>query len=612
MRNGTLVKSKDVDLSRLPDAWRASRRVLRKFRENRREFVREYAGGHYAEDGAPATVYVNLIAQYVSIVVRSLTGQNLRGLVTPRDRSHKPLADAMQAWLNGQFQRMNLAGELERVVLDAAFSIGIAKVALATPSDAAQLAWGLRGGQPFVRRVDLDDFAFDPHARDFAEVGFIGHRFRVPLDAVRDSPLYDRAERGKLTASEDPRHNRDGDERVNRISTGHHPGYDAEFEEHADLWEFYFPRRRLLVTVSDDQVDGESEPRPLRVVEWVGPDAGPYHVLGLCPPPPNNAMPKSPLMDLYPLHCLLNNLYRKLAEQAERQKDVLAVRRRSADDAANVGREGDGGIIPVDNPEDMKTVSFPGANPGNNAFFEQGKGLYSWLAGNLDSLGGLQPQAKTLGQDAMLERNSSRLVADMQERVVGLTSRVMGALGWYYYHHPKLVMKSEKSVPGTGAVIPRSVYPAGSGLDPREHHVRDVSFDELAIRVDPYSMPYSTPKEREAKLDAVVTQTLMPLFPLLQQQGVQLDAAKYLEKKAEYGDVPDLPEIVSIQEPPQSEPGATPGGGAERPPMPANTTRTYQRVNRSEATGPGVQKSTVQALLGQNPGGANGAAIRGV
>jgi hypothetical protein len=168
-------------------AMQRARLTLRYFREERREAVRQQAGKHWSEEGTRERVPVNLIAQYINIVGESMVPENLRAMLSTFKREHRSTVSAMQAWANKQIQRMLLGNTLKRVVIDSLFSIGIAKVGLATPADAASFAWNLQAGQPFCERVDLDDFVFDIHARDFSECSFMGHRVRVPLDAVKDS-----------------------------------------------------------------------------------------------------------------------------------------------------------------------------------------------------------------------------------------------------------------------------------------------------------------------------------------------------------------------------------------------------------------------------------------
>lgn len=615
----------EYDMPRLYAAWLKSRMALQKSREWRREAAKQVAGNRYGDEDAKEDVYIPLLGMYVDIVLGNLVANEPRVMLDTFDRRRKPMVDAQQAWANRQIVKIGLADTLKRWVVDAGYAVGVLHTALASPAEAAKRATTAEAGMPYVARVDLDDFGFDPHATDFAEAGFVFRRVRVPLDAVRDDSTYSGA-RKKLTPQGNGPYNREtGDERIVMISRGYRgTGYgdDDEYCEHVDLWQFWCPREKQILTFADEQLwgglaDGGRESDPLLAQAWVGPDQGPYDFLGLTLPIPGNAMPVGPLQRLMPMHLLVNRLYRKLARQAARQKQVGLYPGSDTEETARLTRASDGDVIQFEKPENIKVWSSPGADPNNAAFAENARTLYSWVAGNLDAAGGLAPQAKTLGQDRLLNEGASRAIAHMQRAVVAGTSNVQRKLAWYWHLHPTLVQRSAYNPPGLDDVwVDRAAVPVGHplaryGAPPdrsgrRMHvHERDLPFDEIDVRVDPYSLPHQTPEEREAKLDQLVMQVIAPLMPLLQQKGIDFDVRKYLQKKGEYGNNTDIPELVTVGEPPAEAAAAAQGGGQPAEPgMPAQTTRTYERVNRSAVTGPGQSRSVQQALLGQNPGGA--------
>jgi hypothetical protein len=180
------VQVKEFDAARLCQAIRKDRRALQRYREERREAVRQYVGSHWSEAGSSTRVPVNLLALYVRIVSTNLIAKNPRFLLQSRDRRLAPTISAVESYGNQQLERMHLQETLQRCVVDALFSVGICKVALATPADSATMAWTLSAGTVFASTVDLDDFVFDTRARDFTEASYLGHRIRVPLDAVKD------------------------------------------------------------------------------------------------------------------------------------------------------------------------------------------------------------------------------------------------------------------------------------------------------------------------------------------------------------------------------------------------------------------------------------------
>ena len=590
-----------LDLDRLCQSIRRSRKSLEFFRDQRREMVRQYVGQHWSEEGSPLPVPANLISLYVSVMARNLVAKTPRVLLSTFDRSVQSTVKLMELWLNQEAKRMRLGNALQRVVLDALFSIGVAKVALASPDEAAASGWGLRAGQPFVRAVDLDDFAFDPHARDFAEAGWVAHRRRVPLDAVKDSKIYSKT-RKDLVPSDDPPHNREGDERIGMLGRGYQ-GLQDEWEDMVELWEVYLPRERLVVTLAEDHVAGAmtlgkgGKAEALRVQRWIGPEAGPYHVLGFGTVP-GSAMPKGPVQDLIDLHLCVNALYRKLMDQAERQKEVLPVPGSASADGETLVKTHDGEAFRCERADMLKPVSFGGPHQLNVLMAEKLGMMFKSLGGNLDLLGGLAPQSNTAKQDTLLNENASAGVADMQDRTVDVASSVASALCWYYWHDPVSVQRVSVPLPPDRS-FPDEITPE------RRQKGR---FEDLDLRVDPYSLRHATPQSKLATLDRMVQGVILPLAPLLQQQGIQFDIDAYLQKYAAYTDTPDVHDLVNVREPPP--PMETAGTRPDEPTVsPPPGERRYVRESVNMRTDRGDALNMMNAMAGVDPGGSpNGSA----
>ncbi len=588
-----------------------ARLTLRHFREERAAAVRQYAGNHWSGNTTRQSVPVNLLSQYVNIVGGSLVPENLRAMLSTFRRDQRPTVSKMQSWCNQQIVHERLSTTFKRVVVDALFSIGVAKVALATPADAASYAWSLKAGQPFCVRVDLDDFVYDiDHARDLAEATFMGHRVRVPLDAVKDSKIYNRS-RNDLCPQEDKLYNAEGDERISVMGRGVYGLNYEEFEDHVDLWEIYLPRHRLVVTLSDDQVTGavlggrEGLKDALRVQRWIGPDEGPYAVLGFGIVP-GNSMPKAPVQDLMDLHLSVNNAFRKLLRQCENQKEVVLVSRAATEDGSRVIQTSDGDMVGVDDPKAMQMVKFNGPSNELFLFATQLRQLFSWLAGNLDVQGGLEPQSKTATQDKMLDANASRQTSTLQGEVTTFCSDVLKRMCWYWHHDPLSTQTAGYTLPGSKLTTMRTLTP---------QQRQQVPFEDMDVRVDPYSQPRQTPQTKLAALNQIMQGILTPMMPLLQQQGIQIDVNAYLQKVAQYMDMPDLTDVVTIAEPPspdqQGGGGGAPGAG-EQPKMPNQTERTYTRQNVPGRTRQGNDMNLISSLSGVNPGGAPNGQKNGV
>jgi hypothetical protein len=87
------------------------------------------------------------------------------------------------------------------------------------------------------------------------------------------------------------------------------------------------------------------------------------------------------------------------------------------------------------------------------------------------------------------------------------------------------------------------------------------------------------------------------MLPNLAQMGIGFDFEKFLRTIGELANLPELDNLLVYADPkhlPQT-------GGGEAPGKPANTNRTYTRVNRPGASQQGKDQILMQALMGGNP-----------
>lgn len=591
---------KDLELGALCTSIQRDRLVLARQRQIRVEMVRDYAGPYW---GSPWTENdfdtqpLNMMQLYVSVMSRGLIAKNPRVGITTYSRPAKPVAHAMQEWTNKHLPKIDFAETLKRIVHDGFFTSAIAKVGICSPGEAMKSGWKMKAGDPGIWNVDFDDFVYDTHARDFRDVSYIGHRWRCPRAA-----LVKMFGKKAPEASEDRIFNLEGDERINMLGRGLY-GDSKEWIDWVDLWEIYLPHRGVIVTLADDYMTGAAEngktAKALKVQKWIGPDRGPYHVLSLITIP-GNAMGKGPLQDLWDMHRAINNIFRKLIRQAQRQKEVLLVQGGADADGNRLVKTNDGEGVRVDNPGACQTAKFGGPNNENYVLAIDLIQRFSKQAGNLDALGGLDEQGKTATSAKLLSQNAATGMADMQATVVQYVREVVESMLWFHHHHPSKTMQVEHGPPE--ASIVREVTPAMR---------QQVPWEMLDIEIAPYSLAPKSPQEHIATLNQIVQTTLLPMMGLAQQQGVGFDMRKWLAKIGEGLDEPDLQELLVDVPPPQ----APPSGGGEEPGAPGPQTTTHVRENVPQRTQAGDQMNLRNALMGVNPGGnpnSNGKAMGSV
>lgn len=580
------AKPGEVDLDRLCEAIKTSRRILSDYRMERVHAIRQYVGSHYSQGGSQKKVPVNLLARYVQVMSRSLVPKCPRVMFTTKHRDRQPAVAVMQEWMNRRLIAMKFNLTLQRWAMDAIFGVAIMKVALGTPADAAMGGYVSPVGVPFAETVDLDDFAFDSGARDFRQASWIGHRYRMPLEIAESLTYFDSKGRKKLATSvmETQINNPDGDERVNVIGQGWESSSEREYEPMVELWEIYIPRQKRIITLaSDGSGVPDSGSAPLRDQEWIGPNCGPYHFLPLMPVP-GNPVPKAPIQSLVDLHEFVNYGYRKLVNQFQRQKSVLPVRGGATDDARRLVQANDGEAFSCDNADTIKEVSYGGPNPMNAQFVAHLQDVFNEQAGNLALLAGSAPQSKTATQDKILASGATASVADMQEAMINGIASVLDSMGWFWWNHPQEVMQVPYSAPGVPDVgITRKLYPASmeAATTPQQDKSlrREGRYEDLDCRVDPYSLVYRTPQERLQFL-LMLFDKFAPMAQVLAAQGIQMDIQFLMKKIAEYSDEPDVAEMFSVAEP-QVMAG---GGGGRGPGMAQNTSREYIRRSVGQDT----------------------------
>ena len=560
---------------RLRDTIEWSDKRLRVFRENRRKAVAQFVGAHYTDGGAEDKVPVNLLEMAVSIYRRHIVARNPQALVRTQKPELKPYANTARLAVNQHVRDIKLVRVLQQIFTDAFFCMGIAKVGL-NRSNTVEVGGVYHNvGRPFVEAVSLDDLVIDMTARNLEGAQYIGNRYRLPLWQVRDSGLFDNV--GWLKA--DNLKDYDSSERVEEIQRGG-DGRMEEYEEAVNLLDLWLPGEGEFVTYAEQDLNME---RPLRVMEWDGPEDGPYRFLGF-EDVPDQLFPLPPVELWRDTHELYNMLFRKLGRQAERQKTLLGVMGDAQRDGERIGSASDGDIVTMDNPEKAKELTFGGVNPDNFNFVIALRDLFSWTAGNLDAIGGLGPQAPTATQEKLIAISSNKRVADLQERTVDFVGEVMRDLAWYLWNDPLNEMEVTKQVPGTDIQLQEMFgQPFHKG-----------EWFDYQFTIQPYSMADKGPTDRMETIFQFLERVYMPLAEQAMAQGMVLSLEQVARLFAQYNDMDELEEIVVFSGAP------SPLNAAEEPtpPKPPVTKRTYERISRPGAT----RKGSDVAMMALNSG----------
>jgi len=558
------------DFVRLYNSVESSIQQIGKPRKERNDALRQYVGMHYADDGAPKVVPTNFLELAVTIYARRLAARAPRVIVNTGIQSLLPAARDMEIALNQIPDEIFLGRTLRRAVIEAIFGIGIIKTGICTTG---HTVLGHKYGESFADVVTLDNYFLDMAAKKMEAIKYEGNDYWLPLDAVRDM-----AGSSKIEADSHMDTGDDGQDRAESIGTSEAVEDYIPQVLTRDVW---LPDTGQIVTYGVKSKKQFSDP-----IDWDGPGDGPYHKLTYSDVP-GNLLPLAPVALLIDLHELANNLFRKLGNQADAKKTVAAFQGGNEASVMALQKAADGGGIVYSGakPED---ITVGGIDQATLAFFLQIKGIFSYLAGNLDSLGGLAPQTDTVGQDEMLSAAANGRIDYMEDQTVDFAKAIFKDLAWFEWTDPVRQRAIEKPIEGTDIVLHR-VW---------SQETRSGDFLDYNLDIDAYSMKNDTPSIRLQKIGQIFEQYIVPLLPMIEKQGGQIDVNELLTLIGRLSNLPELATLIKFQEQDQSQ--QQPLGNPQPAFAPANTTRTYKRVNVPGASQAGKDDVMSRLLMGGN------------
>lgn len=581
-----------IDFGRLRRAEIESTRAFQGFRDGRRETIRACAGsshGSSADVSEPRLLpeLRNVFLTYKENLLPNAPKCSLSTSII------KLMPSAFQNELatNAYLKRTDFEGLADEWVGDSLFGIGIAKVSLQKRMVATQYGM-LPGYQPVADRISFDDFTFDRTAKSFRECKFYGHYYRADLKWARNNPDFDPTVRAQLGPIDNYETTREGGERAQYVGDTTRSVQETVSDE-TMLLELYVPEHSLIVTY-----DGNTESEtPLEVRPWDGVPDGPYTFL-FFDHLPDNPMPLSFIESLYLLDEVQQTIFDKTSAQALRQKSNIAFRGSAAADGTRVIEAPDGEYVRVDHPDALRPISTGGFDPANLAFFMQTRQLFNRAAGNPDALSGLSPQSDTATQDKLLYGAVTAHVRKMQQKVTAFLTKVVDDIARYLYTDPIAVYPVDVPLPGNLGAVKETITP----------EQRRDAWDNFQIQCDVYSAPPQSPNERAQKTMMFLQTAVFPLLPILQQQGMMLDAQGLVRMLArDLGLSEELGSIIIFATP--NDPQKQDAARAEQSTKPPVSTRTYKRINETpqKVGGGGDEQQQMRDLLqmsARNKGGA--------
>lgn len=574
------IKNKGVNMTRIYEAKRTAYRKMKIFRDNYRDHVREMVGSHYSNNGTSYNNPVNMINEMIMIYMINVMPRTPAASVFAKADMLYDSAFMLEIALNHLLEHeINYGSYLQRSVRNSMFSLAVHKVGL-TNSKSVEIG-GVQHdvGQPFADSINPDDWVHDMEAKTWETVSFEGNRFRVPKMQLEKSGLYDKKFLKDLPESS-PRRYKEGEYGILELSS-EPDAYEAEIYDMADLWELYLPLEGKVITISDCQSDGDAG----RIVDWNGPERGPYHKLSLNEVP-GQLMPLAPVATLIDLHQSINYVMRKLQRQAERQKNLTVGNKGDDLDIQTVQRSGDGDYVTLDQPSSIQELSFGGPNQMTMAFLIQNRELFSILAGGLDVLSGTTQQADTFGQERLLNTSSSKRMEDIRQKVRVWNKGIVEDIAFWMMSDPLFRMPLTYKDQATGMQTDFVM----------EKEDIEGDYNQYNYEINPYSDVHMDPPQKVNFLMSYIGQ-IAGLLQLAMDPNSPIDMDFFNQEIAKNANYPELEKLIRFSGVPQ-QPIESSGGDHEQRQAPV-TTRNHVRTNRSEVTQAGKDKTTLQALMGK-------------
>lgn len=565
-----------------------SRGVMEPYRRKRTETLRVMYGAHWNQDAVRKRQPMNMLELTFRIWIRNLIARNPSVVANAKRPELKPLSRTFSLVMSDVIREIELKNSLEECAGDAIMSsLGVMKVGITEKRLGEAAGFRHDAGYPFADAVDLDDLVLDMAANRWEAMDFVGNRYVLPFDEARESKLFAKSIKPnhRQMSPYDERGNEQAFD-IPRVASGWDDDRDA-FDK-IRMWDVWVPREGVVFTYECGE-DGLPVGDPVREVDWDGPEIGPYHCLTFGKG--KGLMRLPPIASLRDLNDAINSTYRKLMQQANRQKTVTTVQAGAEKDAERVVNANDGETIRVDNPQGIKEMKFGGVEPATLNFGILLADKYSYMAGNLDSQGGLGQAGDTLGQEELLRASASQTIEDMQASMVGFTKTVTESLASWVFYDPSAVYRVMKPLGNSGIEIPVELRPK----DRDESAWLELSFD-----IRPVSMQDQGNAQRLRGLVNAWEKIIVPGAAMIQQQGMMVDVKAMLDNVAQLSGTDEIGSLLRpMPQAPQQQQQDGMGGPQdpmqEGPAKPPVTTRNY--VRKSVPTG--GTRSARDNVLGQ-------------
>jgi hypothetical protein len=414
---------------------------LKSFRKIRAMFIKDYVSQYMLEQtGLTGEKPLSLVFLAIRSLVPNLVMRNPANKVTTKILAQKDYGELLGLGLNELQEQLRMKAILRAACVDMCFGLAVLKTSVAAGGLLLPLEpdTDIDPGQIYTDLISGDDLVFDPVCRQLDKATFIGHRIEIPRQKLLDADGWDKDLVKELPSIL----SKSGDnERAEDISKQDSKAVEMKaLQDYVAIVELYFPEANAIAYIPDPYQTSFDD--FLKIQDYYGPATGPYSFGSLTPPVPDNPLPVAPVGVWRDIGDMANNLFKKLMDQADRQKDVLLYPPAMADVAQAIIEARSGEAIQSSDPSLVNLVSFGGRDSNVDRMISSLSYWWNILSGNPMQMGGYTGGGATgtATEFQGLQGNLSVGLNDMRDMVCDLAADVSAKQAWFMMHDPLIKM----------------------------------------------------------------------------------------------------------------------------------------------------------------------------
>ena len=431
----------ELTASKISEAVKEGFGRLRQFRKMRVMFIKDYLSQYMLQHGGlTGDKPIGLVFMTIRALVPNLVLKNPVNKVITNIRIYKNCAELLGLGLNELQEQLRMKSILRAAIVDMCFGMVALETNIGDSDNLIMLGPDINvdPGQIFTDIISGDDLTIDPLCRSLDKAVFIGHNIQVPRSKLLDA---DGWEKDLVKALPSSFSKPVGDGRADELTQEQSKALEMKsLQDYVDVVKLWVPEAQAICyipnpyqTVFDDF---------LKIEEYFGPSEGPYSFGSLTPPVPDNPLPVAPVGVWRDLADMTNNLFKKLMDKADRQKDVMLYSPAMADVAEAVIEARDGESVATTDPDRVKIASFGGQDTNIDRMIGSLSYWWNMVSGNPMQMGGYTSGGKTETATEFqgLQGNLSVGLNDMQDMVYDLAADVSKKQGWFMMYDPLINM----------------------------------------------------------------------------------------------------------------------------------------------------------------------------